>query len=376
MSKQHATLSASGAHRWAHCTGSRKAEDGLADKRSVFADEGSAAHELCEICLERNDSPFNWVGDKLIEYNEHTVDQEMAESVQMYLDYVYSVKGARMVEVQVDFSEWVPEGFGTSDCLITSDDSLHVVDFKYGKGKQVYAENNLQGVLYALGAYAMCSDIFEIKTVTIVIVQPRLDHIDEWTLPVEELLKIGAWLADRAEEAMTDDAPRSPGESQCQFCKAKATCPALKKMTEDTVIALFDDEATPDKLSDADLGKALENAKLIKAWLDAVEAHVKERLNAGEPFPGYKLVAGRTSRDWADDESVIANRLLENFDVERDDLYESKFLTPAKAEKLVGKRKKELAELISSSTGAPTLVPESDKRPAVNVSAADFDEVV
>lgn len=375
MTKKHATLNASGAATWANCAGSRKAQEGLPRKSSTFADEGSAVHELGEICLTRNESPFDWIGKPLIEWHEWTVTQEMAEAVQTYIDFVKQFKGERMVEVQVDFSDWVPGGFGTSDCIIIDSNIMTVADFKYGRGKQVYAENNLQGVLYALGAYAMFGDLFDIQTVIISIVQPRMDHIDEWQISVTELLKIGAWLAERAEEAMRDDAPRTPGESQCQWCGAAATCPALKKVADDTVLALFDDEATPDKLTDAQLATALGNAKLITAWLSAVEKHVKERLETGQGFPGYKLVAGRSSRDWSEDESVVVERLLEGFDnVQREQLYETKFVSPAKVEKLIGaKNKGKIADLIATSSGSPTMVPESDKRPALNVTIDEFE---
>lgn len=365
----HAKLSASGAERWMNCAGSVAAENGLTDKSSPFAQEGSAAHELAEKALKEGAPCSDFIGTVFDGYSDWPVTDEMADYVQVYVDYVRSLGGTMEIEVRCDYSEWVADGFGTSDAVNIVGDTLYITDLKYGKGLPVYAEGNKQAQLYALGVYAEYRDIVTINNIVVAIVQPRLDHIDEWELSIGDLLKFGAYAADRAEQALSENAPRVAGEKQCQWCKAKATCGELKRLTEQTVMAHFDNET--ESLSDNQLREALENKKLIVSWLDSVEAYVKERLMNGRGFDGYKLVSGRSSRSWADegDATLVLSALLEP-----DDIHTKKLISPAQAEKKLGKAKAaELAEHISVSTGAPTLAQEHDKRAAINVTAADFD---
>lgn len=365
----HAKLSASGAERWMNCAGSVAAESGMADKSSPFADEGSAAHELAEKTLLTGNQCADHVGVVFDDYPDWPVTAEMADYVQVYVDYVRAIGGLMDVEVRCDYSDWVPGGFGTSDAVNIVGDTLHITDLKYGKGVPVHAEENKQAMLYALGVYADMRDFATLSSVKIAIVQPRLDHISEWVISIEDLLKFGAYASSRAEEALTDDAPRTAGEKQCQWCKAKATCPELQRLTDATVMQFFDNQT--DELSDAQLREAMANKKLIISWLDSVEAYIKERLANGEAFEGYKLVSGRSSRSWADDASAEA--LLTEL-IGADDIHTKKLISPAQAEKKLGKsRAAELADAIAVSTGAPTLAPESDKRPAINVTVEDFD---
>ena len=368
----HAKLSASGAHRWLECLGSVDAERKLPNTTSFAADEGSAAHELAEIVLDSGGNAHEHIGNFLTEMNEFVVTQEMADYVQVYVDYVTAQGGEQFYEERVDFSEWVPEGFGTSDVIIINGDTIHVIDLKYGKGLQVFAENNPQAMLYALGAYSDYGYMSDFKTVKISIVQPRLDHIDEWEISVTDLLKWGAWVSEQADIIAQGDAPRSPGEKACQWCKAKATCPALKSYTEKIILSQFDEiELTnADTLNDEQLKNALEGKKLIVSWLDSVENLVKSKLEAGESFPGFKLVAGRSLRKWADEKDAE----LALVDLLEDKAFEKKLLSPSKAEKVLGKAKaKDIQNFIIKPEGAPTLAPESDKRPSVSISVDDFD---
>lgn len=372
MATLHAKLSASGSSRWLNCPGSVKAEEGFTDKGSAFAFEGTCAHELAELALTNNQHCSEWVGKQLVENNQHTVDHAMADYVQIYVDYVRQFSGHHLYEVQVDFSDWVPDGFGTSDALIVADNVLHVIDLKYGKGVKVDAANNTQGMLYALGAIADYGDLFAFDKIQITIVQPRLDHIDEWEITLPELLKWGEWVRQRAELALSDNAERLPGEKQCQWCKAKAVCPKLKAHTEKLILSDFDDlELTsPERLTDAQLREALENKKLICGWLDAVESYVTNKLETGEHFDGFKLVAGRSLRQWIN-EDTAAEILQTELD---EKAFTKKLISPAQAEKALGKKRADvLADLICKPEGKPTLAPESDPRPAMNITQNDFD---
>ena len=370
--KSHAKLSASGSHRWLHCAGSVKAEEGLPDKSSTYADEGSAAHELMEICLLAEHSPFDWEDRRLIEYNAITVNLEMATSVQTYIDYVrlFKTPNAEMhVEKRLDFSAWVPDGYGTADTIIYGNGTVDVFDLKYGKG-MVSAQGNTQGLLYMLGAIE--DELIESHTFRFHIVQPRLDFIDTYIISRDELLELGKWVSERANAALAPDAERTPGEKQCQWCKAKATCPALKTLTENVLMTDFETMATtnPDQLTEAQLQKAMSAKKLIMSWLDAVEDHISEVIyhENAETFAGHKLVEGRSLRQWSnerDAEKRLASLL-------GDDAFERKLLSVAKAEKALGKKRiAEITDLIEKPQGKPTLVPVDDPRPSFGKEDAD-----
>lgn len=370
----HAKLSASGSARWINCPGSVRMEDGIFDKGSAFAQEGTAAHELAELVLTKGGSCFDWEGRPLIENSAFTVDHEMADRVQVYVDYVKQFGGEHQYEQRVDFSEWVPGGFGTSDAIVIDGSTLRVIDLKYGKGVEVYASENTQGILYALGAYSEAELFHPIERVSISIVQPRRDHIDEWELSVADLLKWGERIAQAAEQALSDNAPRKAGEKQCQFCKAKPFCPEQQRLAHDVIMTDFDclDFPSVDRLSDADLSKALAAKKQILGWLDAVEQYASERLEAGEGFPGFKLVAGRSTRQWGDETEAAATLSSEL----GDDAFERKFVSVAKAEKLLGKKRIGLLNgLVVKPEGRPTIVPDSDPRPALGATAEDFENI-
>ena len=367
----HAKLGASNAHRWLHCPGSVQAETGLSDKQSPHATEGSAAHALAEYCLDNGANPFDWEGCPAPEYNEITVDREMATSVREYMDYIAELGGIQEYERRVHYDEWVPGGFGTADAIAYDDQTktIHVVDLKYGRGVLVNAERNPQGMLYGLGALSEYGPFADIEHVHIHIVQPRKDHIDDWCVSVPALMEWAEWVSGRATKALSGEGERVPGESQCRFCKAAATCPALLDYMHNVVGQDFDN-LDSDALTDEQLLDVLDAKPLIVKFLEAVESHAKEKLESGQSFPGYKLVAGRSVRQWGDE--YEAERKL--IDMLGDDAHERKLLTPAKAEKALGKNKAaDLQKLIVKPEGKPTLAPESDKRPSIITTVDDFD---
>jgi hypothetical protein len=361
----HAKLGASNAHRWLTCPGSVSAEEGIPNTSSPFAEEGTTAHELGELALRTGSAAL-----------DAFANQEMAEFVRVYVDHVNRIaQGADSfdIETRVSYEEWVPGGFGTADAIIVRGDTLHICDLKYGMGVRVDADENPQAMLYALGAWLMTELVFDIARVQIHIIQPRLDHISQWEISVPDLLRWAEWVKQRAEATLDADAPRVPGEKQCRFCRAKASCAALQKMTQDVIMADFDDLDNAPKantLTDAQMRRALEAKPLIEAWLGAIEGLVKDRLSNGEGFPGYKLVEGKSNRQWADDN--VASEALADL-IGADACYTRKLISPAQAEKVLGKKRAdEIAALITKPTGAPTLAHETDKRQAINISAADF----
>ena len=378
MSIAHAKLGASNAHRWLHCGGSVKAEQGFKDQSSPFALEGTRAHELSELALFKDKEPQHWIGKPLVENSDFIVDEEMANYVQVYTDYCRAIsKGADevFIEQRVSYNDWVPEGFGTNDfgALFLKDKRIKIADLKYGKGVQVDAENNPQAMLYGLGTYAEFSWISDFDWVDIAIIQPRLDHISEWSISVKDLLKWAEWVSQRAEIALSEDAERVPGEKQCRFCKAKGTCPALMKYTEDIIMAEFDDlddMPSPDTLTQEQLRKVLEHKGLIEGWLSSVETVVRERLEAGEDFAGFKIVEGRSLRRWGDEAQAEAKLI----DLLGDKLHTKKIISPAQAEKVLKKDQRAvLDDLVVKPAGKPTLAPESDKRPPINLTDSDFE---
>jgi hypothetical protein len=365
----HAKLSASGAHRWMTCPGSVKAEEGLPDRSSPFAEEGTIAHDIAERALRLG---FNC--DTICDRPDLA---HIAEPAQVYVDYVRSLPGKhRYIETRVDFSGWVTGGFGTADAIVIDEDTatLHIADLKFGKGVRVDAEHNLQAMLYALGAYNMFQFVCDIERIKIAIVQPRIDNISEWEISIHDLLKWGEIARVAAEETANPKAKRVPGEKQCRFCKAKATCPALMSLTEQTLLMDFeahDEPVAPNKLTDEQLSTALEARPVIEAWLNAVETLVKQRLSTGETFPGWKLVEGRANRAWIDEKG--ASKELEW--MLGDKAFTKKLISPSQAEKALGKEhKKSLEQMVFKPQGKPALAKETDPRPSITASVDDFDE--
>lgn len=370
---KHALLSASGAHRWLECTPSAQLELQFPQSTSEYAEEGTAAHELCELTArywlgEISEAEYENQRDELAKGKYYNA--EMQECANDYAKFVAEKTAAARetcedaftaLEVRVDFSKYVKDGFGTGDCIIVSDNALEIIDFKYGKGVRVEAAGNPQMKLYALGAYLEYNTLFNIDSVRMTIFQPRLSGVqssDEIT--VKELLEWAEkYVKPRAKLAYKGEGEFAPSEEVCKFCRAKAQC----KARADKNLKLFDEAPDVLLLTPEDAGKILEQAGDIQSWLADLESLVSSTLLAGQPVEGWKMVEGRSNRRFADELKVVDAMKAAGYDESL--LYERKLITLTQMEKDFGKKAvaETLGELIVKPQGKPTLAPAKDKRP-------------
>lgn len=374
MSK-HARLSPSAAFRWMECTKAPSLEAGIKDQPSPYAQEGTQAHAVAE--YEARKAVGLPVPAKAPE-----ADPEMQEAADIYAAYIKETFLAAKeacadavieTETRLDLTKWIPEGFGTADCLIVADGTLHVIDFKYGKGVLVEAEGNKQMQIYALGALAWADMIYDVDKVKMTIIQPRLNGTSSAEVASYELKQWGdVELGPIAALAYNGGGEFKPGEDTCRFCKAAGSC----KARADYFVRLFDEneDAT---LSPVEAGEILSRAAGMKDWLARLEEHVKDACLAGTEIPGWKIVEGRTRRQYTDEAEIEKRLRAKKYKVS--EIYEKKLLGITKMEKLIGKKKMDeiIGDLIEKPQGSPTLVPESDKRPAwapEEETIAAFDE--
>lgn len=370
---KHALLSASGAHRWLECTPSAQLELQFPQSTSEYAEEGTAAHELCELTArywlgEISEAEYENQRDELAKGKFYNA--EMQECANDYAKFVAEKTAAARetcedaftaLEVRVDFSKYVKDGFGTGDCIIVSDNVLEIIDFKYGKGVRVEAAGNPQMKLYALGAYLEYNTLFDIDSVRMTIFQPRLSGVqssDEIT--IKELLEWAEkYVKPRAKLAYKGEGEFAPSEEVCKFCRAKAQC----KARADKNLKLFDEAPDVLLLTPEDAGKILEQAGDIQSWLADLESLVSSTLLAGQPVEGWKMVEGRSNRRFADELKVVDAMKAAGYDESL--LYERKLITLTQMEKDFGKKAvaETLGELIVKPQGKPTLAPAKDKRP-------------
>lgn len=376
MSK-HAILSASGSHRWLNCTPSARLELEFENIASEAAREGTAAHALCEHKLKkflkkRSKRPVS-------DYNS----DEMEECTDAYAEFVMeqyeeAKKSCKdpviLIEQKLDFSCYVPEGFGTGDCIIISDDKLHIIDFKYGQGILVEAEHNPQMMLYALGALEIYDALYDIKEISMTIFQPRRENVSTWTISIEDLK---AWadeeLKPKAQMAYDGDGEYLPGE-WCTFCKAAVKCRA--RAEEKMKLARMEFKMPP-LLTDAEIEEVLTVLPDLTKWANEITAYATEAaIHHGKEWNGFKVVEGRSNRKYRD-EQLVAEAAKEHGYT---DIYRQSLIPMTEMQKLMGKSAFEeiLGDLIYKPPGKPTLVPNTDKRPAMNVTNAEneFNEIM
>lgn len=371
---QHALLSASSSHRWLNCNPSARLELEFEDRTTAAASEGSAAHALAEHKLKRrlklrSERPVSvWDNDEM---EMHTDD---------YADFVYEqfLKERRrdpdaqvLIEQRLDFSCFVPEGYGTGDAIIVSRGRLHIIDFKYGQGVLVEAEENPQMKLYSLGGLQKFDEQYQIKKVKLTIFQPRRDNCSTWETTACKLRK---WaekeLKPKAEMAYKGEGSYCPGE-WCLFCKAATKCRAR---AEDKLRLAQGEFKLPPLLTDAEIEGVLAKLPDIKKWADEIQEYALTQALGGKEWQGFKLVEGRSVRKYADEQEVIKAAESAGYH----DIFKHTLISITEMEKLMGKKDftQILGGLITKPQGKPTLVPDTDKRPAINVSAKnEFDEI-
>ena len=374
----HALLSPSASHRWLHCTAAPRLEEGIKDEGSDYAAEGTLAHAYCAMKLKNFlGLPTDGEKEEIAALQEKYGTGEMAEYTDTYATIVLEkYNDARaatpdaqlLVETRLDFSDYVPEAFGTADAIIIADGTMEVIDFKYGKGVKVSAVENPQMMIYALGAYARFAFEYRIDNLRATIVQPRIDNLSEYEITVEELT---AWAANvltpAAEKAYKGEGPQTPG-AWCQFCKVKNQCRALANKCKE-VVAVDPKLITPEELAK----DVLPMVPIVKTWISGVEDFALAQALSGVQLPGWKIVEGRSVRKITDTDSVAA--VLTKNGYKQNDIFKPvEMRTITDLEKLVGKKQfaAMCGEWINKPQGKPTLAPEGDKRKAIDPIADDF----
>ena len=403
---KHALLSASSAHRWLACTAAPHFEENFPDGTSTYAEEGTLAHSICELYARKkftvlSTRKFNAELKKL--QAQPLYQEEMLKTAEAYVEYLsekamsYAAMPHVAMEVKVDLTDYIPDGFGTCDCIMVGGDTLHITDYKHGKGVPVSAVENPQMRLYALGALKRYSLSYgsQIKKVSMGICQPRLSEtVSEDSLTVEELLAWGESIKPIAKEAFDGPGNFCPGD-HCRFCKGKAQCRARAahfagfsefigadiegRMTEADIVAREQADGfgadLPPILSNADVADLLVQAEGLAAWYKDLQDYAASALLAGDEIPGFKLVEGRSNRAFTDvDEAIQA---LLNAGYKEAMIYDRKPKTLTELEKMLGKKtfNELLSGYVTKPKGKPTLAPASDKREAYNPGAAEFEGV-
>lgn len=403
--RKHALLTASGASRWMHCPLSARLEETLPESTSIYAEEGTLAHSVAELrvkkyCLESmGPKAFTTRLNKLKKTVLYDKDgnardpkeywQEILNCTEEYLDYIkgvymsYDTSPYVAVEKRLDFSRYVPEGFGTGDCIIIGGTTLHVIDYKHGKGVPVSPENNPQLMLYGLGALEEYMLLYNIQDIVLTVIQPRADGetVKEWRCTRDDLANWGVFTVKPLAKIAFDGEGEFCGGDWCRFCRAKNTCrhrAGQYSVLEDfgginskTITGSF---PKPPLLSDTEVGELLEKAIAIDKWVEGLKEYALTSCLAGKDIPGWKAVEGRGNRSWENQETAFA--ALKSAGIDDALLYERKPVTAPALEKVLGK--KEFAELatpyVIKQAGKPALAKATDSREAITnkPTAADY----
>ena len=372
---KHALLSASASERWLSCTPSARLECEFAERETEAAAQGSAAHALAEHKLKRR---LKLQSERPVSVYD---DDEMEAYTDDYADFVMEqvIKEHRrdpdtqvFIEQRLDLGCYVPESFGTCDCLIVSRGRLHIADLKYGMGVLVDSEENPQMKLYALGALRLYEEKYQIKKVKLTVFQPRRANVSTWETSVAKLKKWAtSELVPRAEKAFRGEGDYCPGD-WCLFCKAAVKCRAR---AEEKLRLAQSEFKRPPLLTDAEIEDVLAKLPDIKKWADEIQEYALAKALAGKEWSGFKLVEGRSVRKYADEGAVISAANAAGYH----DIYKKSLISITEMERLMGKTDfaKVLGGLIVKPQGKPTLVPDTDKRQAIKVSDAktEFSEI-
>lgn len=374
----HALLSPSSAHRWLVCTPSARLEAKEKDHTTVYAEEGTLAHRIGEIKLRAFNHEIS-PEEEARQLDECKMSSlfypGMIDEVEDYVGFCEeaynSVKGATLcIEKAFDLSAWAPGSFGTGDCVILSPGALHIVDLKFGKGQAVSAYENPQLKLYALGAISEWDFVYEIEEVTLTIAQVRLGGIDSYTLSKEELLRWGEEVVKpKAQAAYKGEGERTPDRAACRFCRIRNTC----KARADAILSGLPLDRDPGTLTPEEIGPLLVKAQEAEAWAKDLAAYALDEALKGQHFPGWKVVAGRSARKITDEEALA--KALTSAGYTEADIYKPRQLEGVtQLTRVLGKAKfNELATpYIEKPQGKPTLVEETDKRPALDSAASEF----
>ena len=371
---KHAVLAASSSHRWLNCSPSARLEQEFEDRETEAAAEGTAAHALCEHKLRR--ALKRQSRKPISKYDCEEMDTHTDNYVQFVLETIAQAKEHCAdpiinIEQRLDFSCYVPHGFGTGDCIIIADKTLHIIDFKYGQGVLVEAEQNPQMMLYALGALRIYDTLYDIEDVAMTIYQPRRENISTWTISVADLK---TWaeevLIPKAKLAFEGQGDYMPGP-WCTFCKAAVKCRA--RAEEKLALARYE-FAQPPLLTDAEIEEILGKLDDLTRWAEEIKAYAQDAaLNHGKQWHGYKVVEGRSVRKYSDENAVIEAANAAGYH----DIFRKSLLPITEMEKLMGKQEfsEVLSGLIIKPAGKPTLVPITDKRPAMTNVNIDFNEI-
>lgn len=382
----HSDVGPSSAERWWNCSGSVAATRNIPEQKSMYAIIGTAAHSVTEWARLQNKPTKTFLGEKVVvEWGNQQkeiviVDKEMVVATQEFVDYVESLKGIPHIELMINYGKWVGGGFGTSDDIRLDSKLTYVTDFKYGTGHKVYAKENKQLMLYALGTYAKFK-AKNIKRFELGVHQPRLGHLDTWTIKTPTLLE---WANDElipaGKRVLEPDAPIKAGE-WCTFCRIRETCRVRAESILLNPVEEFKnlDEAIDDisvmdirqplHLTNDEIARILPLKSIVVNWYSQLETYALRELSKGNAVGDHKVVEGPSHRLWNEGEEDV-QMSLELEGVPPEEIFTRKIISPAKAEEHLGKKNKVLQSMILKPPGAPTLVPGSDPRPAIKVDPA------